>query len=218
MATEKYCRVENGQITWGPGILGRWVEPDGTIRNLREYNPQQLKALGFLPVIRVGQPAYYDEDFMYISTPTYVVNENDVTEQVVAEFKPGAKALIFRAIDRDAEKLRDDALQTEPGKIWEYMETWEQAKNALQDIANNITILEGDYPFLDAAVGTTVDSNDLEVDTVEKAANEVANARQQMNDVLKSIRTERLRIRKLVRTAPSEADALQAYKSAVWSI
>ncbi len=140
----------------------------------RDLDPSEIKREGGKPVLRpvrmVGFERSFDPDVFERHGPRFTVTATEVVEEYWLAFRADARQAMLDKVDARAEKERARVVAVLAGEALELEETLREAKAALA-LPPADPIEPGDFPFLDADVGNTVNpETDQPVRSVREAA------------------------------------------------
>jgi hypothetical protein len=216
VAPVRFAAVRDGKLDWGPGPLPyRWTSPFGDILEVHSLTEAERNHWGFR---QVEQRFWRDIDpeIEQMGTPQVVVEENLAVEVYSYTFVPGARDAMLRKIDGQAEVQREFYITAAPGQVMEYDEAYRQAQTVVATAPNRPEGFErGEFPFLDADVGVTVNPTTSEpVQTILEAAQLVVATRRSWEQMGSQIRVKRLAAKAAIRAAADDTAAFVIYKAA----
>jgi hypothetical protein len=187
----------------------------------RDLDPSEIKRDGGKPVLRPvrveGFDRSFDPDIFERRGPRFTVTETEVVEEYWLTFRADARKAMLDKVDARAEKERARVVAILAGEVLELEETLREAQAALS-LPPADPIAPGDFPFLDADVGNTVNpETDQPVRSVREAA-QVVMAKQDLwlerGATLKKLRLE---TKRAIRDAADDQAAWDAVKGVTWS-
>jgi hypothetical protein len=145
------------------------------------------------------------------------VTETEVVEKYWLAFRADARKAMLDKVDARTEKERARVVAILAGEVLELEETLREAKAALA-LPPADPIEPGDFPFLDADVGNTVNAEtDQPVRSVREAAQVVMAKRDAWLQRGAALKKLRLETQRAIRDAADDQAAWDALKGVTWS-
>ena len=187
----------------------------------RDLDPSEIKREGgklmLRPVNVVGFDRSFDPEIFERRGPRFTVTETEVVEEYWLAFRADARKAMMDKVDARAEKERARVVAILAGEVLELEETLREAKAALALPAAE-PIEPGDFPFLDADVGNTVNpATDQPVRSVREAAQVVMAKRDAWLQRGAALKKLRLETRRAIRDGTDDQAAWDALKAVTWS-
>lgn len=209
--TLRYAYIVQGKTLWGPGANPYYITlENGDIWEISAHTIEESEAVGVFVVEQVGMKDN-DNRFFAANLPVYSVVNGKPKETWSYSFIPSALENMLNAVDEHAENVRQYVSTKYPGQYAEYDEVYKEAVE-VQALPVDQVIPSGEYPYLDADLNVTYSEGlGRPVQTVREAADLVIQTRDSWKNEGAFIRSNRLRIKKLLREAPTVEDAYQIY-------
>jgi hypothetical protein len=187
----------------------------------RDLDPSEIKRDGGRPVLRpvrvVGFDRSFDPDIFERRGPGFTVTETEVVEEYWLAFRADARKAMLDKVDARAEKERARVVAILAGETLELEETLREAKAVLM-LPPADPIQPGDFPFLDADVGNTVNTDTGQpVRSVREAAQVVMAKQDAWLERGAELKKLRLETKRAIRDAADDQAAWDALKGVTWS-
>lgn len=211
----RYAYIVDGETLWGPGAMPYFIDlKDGTRWEISAHSVEESEAVGVYLVEQINYRPF-DERFERSNFPVYEVVNGRPRETWSYVFIPAARENMIIATDEYAEKMREKIITGYPGQLQEYNETYKEALE-VKALPLEESIPVGRYPYLDGAVGSSYSETlGRYVETVRESADLVIQIREFWFAMGASIRSERLKTKKLISTAESDEEAFVIYNEFV---
>lgn len=212
--TIRYAYIDktNNNTIWGPGPNPYFITlQNGDLWEISSHTTKESEDVGIY-VVEQRDKKNFDPRFEVQLTPEYEIRNGKPIEIWSYEFIPAARENMLIAIDEFAEELRTRLATQFAGQYQEYDEVYKEALEVVA-LPEQQVIPTGQYPFLDADIGVTFSPTlDRNVETVREAANLVVLTRNEWKRLGATIRTNRLKAKKDVKEAATDAIAYHLYQ------
>lgn len=205
---ERWIRMQDGVVVTGPGPLPiRLPDANGDPVRATELTEDQINALGWYRVAQSRRA--FDRRFEVETGPAFTLIDGEPTDVFSYSFRPGARQYMTAAIDQQAEFQRRGFITALPGQMGEYDEAVVEARACLDDYENGITPVAGQYAYLEADIGHTINPDTGQpVADIYEAAQVVLAMRTAFKAAGAEIRRNRLAAKAAIRAAGTDAEAM----------
>jgi hypothetical protein len=201
------------------------VIADGKVARLyqarRELAPAEIKERDGRPVLRPvrieGFDRPFDPQIFERRGPRFTITDSEVVEEYWLAFRADARQRMLEKIDDRAEQERARVVSVLAGETLELTETLREAAAVLA-LPPADPIQAGDFPFLEADAGATVNPATGEpVRSVREAAQLVIARRDAWLERGAQLKRLRLQTKRAVEDAADDQAAWEALKAVSWS-
>lgn len=207
-----YIDKTNNNTLWGPGPNPYFITlQNGDLWEISAHSVEESEDVGIY-IVEQRYKKDFDSRFEEQFTPDYYISNGKPVEEWSYGFIPAARENMLIAIDEHAEALRVQLATKFAGQYQEYDEVYKEALE-VNALPSETVIQLGEYPFLDADVNVTF-SETLQraVENVREAATLVIETRDKWKTSGALIRNDRLKAKKDVKEAATDAIAYHLYK------
>lgn len=212
--TTRYAYIDktNNNTIWGPGPNPYFITlQNGNLWEISAHSIEESEQVGVY-IVEQRNKREFDARFEEQLTPEYDIINGRPRETWSYNFIPAARENMLKGVDEYAEELRTRLATQFAGQYQEYDEVYKEALEVAA-LPEQETIPTGQYPFLDADVGVTFSvALNRNVENVREAASLVIQTRNEWKRIGATIRAERLRVKKDVKEAATDAIAYHLYQ------
>lgn len=218
--TIRYAYIDktNNNTLWGPGPNPYFITlQNGDLWEISAHSVEESEQVGIY-IVEQRDKKEFDTRFEEQLTPEYDIINGRPRETWSYGFIPAARENMLKGIDENAEKLRTRLATQFAGQYQEYDEVYEEALEVAALPVQEV-IPTGQYPFLEADIGVTFSvALDRNIENVREAANLIIQTRDEWKRIGAIIRTDRLKAKKDVREAATDAIAYHLYQQYIDTI
>ena len=218
--TIRYAYIDktNNNTLWGPGPNPYFITlQNGDLWEISAHSVEESEQVGIY-IVEQRDKKEFDTRFEEQLTPEYDIINGRPRETWSYGFIPAARENMLKGIDERAEELRTRLATQFAGQYQEYDEVYEEALE-VAGLPEQEPIPAGQYPFLEADINVTFSpALNRNVENIREAANLVIQTRNDWKLFGASIRTERLKAKKDVKEAATDAIAYHLYQQYINTI